>query len=33
MLPEKDVIGLAWVSYWPPKAWGVVGEYRYPELK
>jgi signal peptidase I len=32
MLPSKDIIGLAWVSYWPPREWGVVHEYRYPEL-
>jgi signal peptidase I len=32
MLPEKDVIGLAWVSYWPPPRWSVVREYRYPEF-
>lgn len=32
MLPEKDVIGLAWVSYWPPQRWSVISEYRYPEL-
>ena len=32
MLPEKDVIGQAWVSYWPPSHWGTVNEYRYPEL-
>jgi len=32
MLPQKDVIGMAWVSYWPPPRWGVVREYRYPEL-
>jgi len=32
MLPSKDIIGEAWVSYWPPKAWGVVQDYRYPEL-
>jgi signal peptidase I len=32
MLPEKDVIGLAWVSYWPPRTWGGVPEFKYPEL-
>jgi signal peptidase I len=32
MLPANDIIGLAWVSYWPPHDWGVVHEYRYPEL-
>jgi|SRR5579884_9615 signal peptidase I len=32
MLPRKDIIGLAWVSYWPPPRWGIVPEYRYPEF-
>jgi signal peptidase I len=32
MLPEKDVIGMAWVSYWPPSHWGTVKDFRYPEL-
>ena len=32
MLPAKDVIGEAWVSYWPPSNWGTVHEFRYPEL-
>jgi signal peptidase I len=24
MLPRKDLIGKAWVSYWPPHQWGVI---------
>ena len=32
MLPQKDVIGEAWVSYWPPSHWGMVKDHRYPEL-
>lgn len=32
MLPEKDIIGEAWISYWPPQRWGMVPEFRYPEL-
>jgi signal peptidase I len=32
MLPANDIIGEAWVSYWPPKEWGTVKEFRYPEL-
>jgi signal peptidase I len=30
MLPTKDVIGEAWVSYWPPKSWGLVPDYKLP---
>jgi signal peptidase I len=29
MLPTKDIIGKAWVSYWPPNEWGVVPHYSY----
>ena len=32
LLPSKDVIGEAWVSYWPPKEWGLVHDFSYPEL-
>jgi len=32
MLPANEVIGMAWVSYWPPSHWGTVRDYRYPEL-
>lgn len=24
MLPRKDLIGKAWVSYWPPQQWAVI---------
>lgn len=29
MLPTKDIIGKAWVSYWPPDEWGVVQDHTY----
>ncbi len=29
MLPAKNIIGKAWVSYWPPDEWGVVKDYTY----
>lgn len=29
MLPAKDIIGKAWVSYWPPDEWSVVHDYTY----
>ena len=32
MLPTSDVIGMAWVSYWPPREWGAVRQFTYPEL-
>ncbi len=31
-LPEDDVVGKAWVSYWPPKEWGLISDFRYPNL-
>jgi len=24
MLPKSEIIGKAWVSYWPPSTWGIV---------
>jgi signal peptidase I len=29
MVPTKDLIGKAWVSYWPSDEWGVVPTYSY----
>ncbi|MHB8619795.1 MAG: signal peptidase I [Chloroflexota bacterium] len=26
-LPQKDIIGEAWLSYWPPNQWGSVHDY------
>ena len=28
LLPIKDIIGKAWVSYWPPQEWGIIKHYR-----
>ena len=24
MLPQKDIIGKAWLSYWPPQQWAII---------
>lgn len=29
MLPAKNIVGKAWVSYWPPNEWGLVNDYSY----
>jgi signal peptidase I len=29
MLPLKNIVGKAWVSYWPPQLWGLVHDYSY----
>lgn len=29
LLPKKDIIGKAWVSYWPPAFWGIIKHYRF----
>ncbi|MGE5139415.1 MAG: signal peptidase I [Rudaea sp.] len=26
-VPARDVVGKAWVSYWPPQLWGLVPDY------
>ncbi len=28
-VPARDIVGKAWVSYWPPQLWGVVPHYSY----
>jgi len=27
MLPVKNVIGKAWLSYWPPRSWGPINHF------
>jgi signal peptidase I len=27
LLPQNDIVGKAWVSYWPPKNWAIVPHY------
>ena len=29
LVPADNIIGRAWVSYWPPNLWGVVPEPVY----
>lgn len=29
LLPIKNIIGKAWISYWPPQEWGIVKDYSY----
>jgi len=29
MLPAKNIIGKAWVSYWPPDEWAIIQDYTY----
>jgi signal peptidase I, bacterial type len=29
---RDDIIGKAWLVYWPPSKWGPVNHYTYPEL-
>ena len=28
-LPGDAIIGKAWISYWPPKYWGLISHYSY----
>lgn len=29
MLPRKNIVGMAWLSYWPPQEWGFVPHYTF----
>ncbi len=31
-LPRKNIIGKAWLCYWPPQYWGLIPHYSYPSL-
>jgi signal peptidase I len=31
-VPQDNIIGRAWFTYWPPSKLGVVKHYSYPEL-
>ena len=30
-LPEDNIIGKAWLCYWPPEAWGLVDHHEFPK--
>jgi signal peptidase I len=30
-LPAENIIGKAWLCYWPPEAWGLVKHHAFPE--
>ncbi|HEC22499.1 MAG TPA: signal peptidase I [Chloroflexi bacterium] len=32
MLDEEYIVGKAWLSYWPPRTWGVIPHYEYQNL-
>jgi len=27
LLPKKNIVGKAWLSYWPPQQWGLIPRY------
>jgi len=31
MLPQENIVGKAWLCYWPPEEWGLVAHYTFPE--
>lgn len=31
-LPKKNIIGKAWLCYWPPQYWGMVSHHSFPPL-
>jgi signal peptidase I len=33
MLPRANIVGQAWLSYWPPQYWGVVSVPSYAASK
>lgn len=31
-LPRKNIIGKAWLCYWPPQHWGLVSHHAFPPM-
>jgi signal peptidase I len=31
MFPEENIVGKAWLCYWPPERWDLVTHYAFPE--
>ncbi|HUX77749.1 MAG TPA: signal peptidase I [Anaerolineae bacterium] len=31
VLPRENIIGKAWLCYWPPEQWSLVAHYTFPE--
>ncbi len=31
VLPRENIVGKAWLCYWPPEEWGIVAHYAFPE--
>lgn len=31
VLPQENIVGKAWLCYWPPERWGLVKHRRFPE--
>ena len=31
VLPKENIVGKAWLCYWPPEEWGLVVHYTFPE--
>lgn len=32
-LEEGNIVGKAWLSYWPPEYWGIVKHHAFPEVE
>ncbi len=33
MLPRENIVGKAWLCYWPPEEWGLMAHYAFPEIQ
>ncbi len=32
VLPRENIVGKAWLCYWPPEDWGLVGHHPFPAI-
>ena len=33
VLPQENIVGKAWLCYWPPEEWGMVAHHAFPEME
>lgn len=33
MLPRENIVGKAWLCYWPPQYWGLIPHHRFPPIQ
>jgi len=32
-ITRSEIVGKAWITYWPPSKWGLIPHYQFPDVK